>query len=302
MTTPSLLDDVIADVMPETAGQSSRRRNRKILVRLSWVALSSLIVFTVSKGADWLTAEHDTQVSNDADNKVDREGPAFSANVRLSTQYPEATLFNTPFTTEEKNQILGQPRDLGSFTKNHHGRGVYYGNIWFPGVKFHGYSEEWLVDLISDRKASLVINGLKVKGLKCTPAKANTVIVTVEEGAGSYEGMLFDLSASTDSPLITGDEEEHFREPFFAYKKIDLGNGATPGGLRIQVTSGTKDCTWKSFEATYIDSDGTHTQDITNNGKGFAVHGISEHPKQIFVHSIKGLAECTPLDLGKYKC
>lgn len=169
-------------------------------------------------------------------------------------------------------------------------------------VKSPGYSEEWLIDLISDRKAALVINEIQMKGLRCAPAKATTVIITKEEGGGSYEGMLFDPGRSIDTPLITGDEEKHYAEPFFKYKKIDLGNGATPGGLRVQVTSGFEDCTWKAFEATYVDSEGTHTQDITNKGKGFTVHGFPEQPKQIFQHSINGIVECTPLGQGRYKC
>ena len=76
--------------------------------------------------------------------------------------------------------------------------------------------------------------------------------------------------------------------------KIDLGNGATPAGLRIQVTSGTQDCTWKAFEVTYVDSEGTHTQDITNNGKDFAVHGLAEKQRQIFKFSELGIKECAP--------
>ncbi|MFF2654638.1 hypothetical protein [Streptomyces sp. NPDC058045] len=114
--------------------------------------------------------------------------------------------------------------------------------------------------------------------------------------------MFFNREHPAGAPRITGDSERHYGEPFFRYKKIDLGNGATPGGLRVQVTSGTKDCTWKAFRVTYVDSGGTHTQDITNQGHEFKVHGISAHPKQVFSYTLKGLVECTPVEVSRHRC
>ncbi|MDQ1048340.1 hypothetical protein [Streptomyces sp. V4I2] len=300
----SFADDLIESVLPDAADTDRRRRNRKVLISVGWVVVSSLVLFLLTKSIDWLTSEHDARVTSEADDKVDREGPAFSASVRQDTEYPEASLYNAPFSDQEKRQILGPRPDLGPFDKAHGARSVFYSDVWHASTRseWWGYSEAWLADLISDRQAALVINGMRMKGVRCTPAKANTVIITHGEGEGSYSGMLFDVTRSTSTPLITGSDEQHYGEPYFAHKKIDLGNGATPGGLRIQVTSGTKDCTWKAFEVTYVDSDGTHTQDITNNGKHFAVHGIAEHPKQVYEFTVTGMAECGPLERGRYEC
>ncbi|MHB6909476.1 hypothetical protein [Streptomyces sp. DB-54] len=306
---PSFLDDVIEGVMPEAADPNSRRRNRKVLIRLGWTVLAALVAFVVTKGTDWLTSEHDARVTNEADDKADRAGPAFSASVRLDDQYSEAHIFDAPFSPQDKQTLLGmtpQGDPLTPFYAAHHGRGVSSTDVHHPAmkVKSPGYSEEWLIDILSDRKASLVITGLRIKGLTCTAAKADTIISVRGQAGGSYEGMLFDLTRSTNTPLITGDEEKHYGDPFFKYKKIDLGNGATPEGLRVQVTSGTQDCSWKAFEATYVDSDGEHTQDITNNGKDFAVHGFVAHPRQAFeVRSYgKFVRECKILDGGRYAC
>ncbi|MDF3148773.1 MULTISPECIES: hypothetical protein [unclassified Streptomyces] len=289
-----LMDDVITTVAPETADVDPRRRNRKVLIRLCWVIVSSLVLFLVAKGAEWLTSEHDAKVAGEAEDTVDRQGPAFSASVRTDTDNTEATLFDEPFSAREKQRLVGPPKDLRPVTAAHHGRGVFLHDVWNRnmGVETWGYSEAWLVDIISDRKASLVINDMRMKGLRCAPARATTVIYKLDEGGAHYNGMLFDTSRP-DTPLIT-DDTEHYGEPFFQHKKIDLGNGASPGGLRIQVTSGTNDCTWKAFEVTYVDSQGTHTQDITNNGKGFAVHGIAAEQKQVFEFSVIGIAECAP--------
>lgn len=291
--TSPLMDDVVAGVVPEAADADPRRRNRKILIRLGWVVVSSLVVFLVAKSADWLTSEHDAQVANEADDKVDRQGPAFSSSVRTDTEYPDATLFGKPFSAEEKERLIGPPKDLRPYAATHDGRAVFVADVWQEsmGVEVKGYAQVWLVDIFSDRKATLVVNGMRMKGLRCAPAKARAAIVHRGEGVATYDGMLFD-TARSDTPLITA--EENYGQPYFQHKKIDLGNGATPGGLRIQVTSGTQDCTWKAFEVTYVDSEGTHTQDITDNGKDFAVYGLAAKQRQIFKFSEAGVEECEP--------
>lgn len=300
---PRFSDEVVAAVVPDAAHPDRRVRNGRVLIIVCSAVVSALLALLFSKGADWFTAEHDTRVSSAADDKVDREGPAFTASVRRNTEGPEAWLFDTPFPAGEERQILGMPKDLAGFTAAHHGRGVFYSDVWNStmGVAVQGYSEEWLVDVLSDRKASLVVTDMRLKDLRCTPAKARTVIVQRGEGMGSYEGMLFDV-ARADTPLITGEDEDHYGEPFFTHKKIDLGNGATPGGLRIQVTSGNQDCAWKAFEVTYVDTEGTHKQDITDGGKEFGVRGIAEHPEQVYEFVVTGLVECTPLERGRYTC
>ncbi|MGW2492311.1 hypothetical protein ACWCV9_34585 [Streptomyces sp. NPDC001606] len=90
------------------------------------------------------------------------------------------------------------------------------------------------------------------------------------EGSEENNAMLFDVTQSTDTPLIIGQGEQYACKPYFRFKHIDLGNGATSGDIRIQVTSRTQDCTWKSFEVGYHDSEGQHTQQITS-GIGFSV-------------------------------
>ncbi|MFB6557077.1 hypothetical protein ACFCWX_45425, partial [Streptomyces sp. NPDC056405] len=226
--TPSLLDDLVDGVVPEAADPDRRRRNRKVLIRLSWTVLAALVALVATKGADWLTSEHDARVTSEADDKADHAGPAFSASVRLNTQYPEARIFDAPFSPQDKKILLAmQPKGdpLTPFYAAHHARAVSFTDVHHPAMKVAspGYSEEWLMDLLSDRKASLVITDLRIKGLSCTPAKAATVISVRGQAGGSYEGMLFDLARSPSTPLITGDEEQHYGEPFFKYKKIDLG-------------------------------------------------------------------------------
>ncbi|PWG14683.1 hypothetical protein DF268_05220 [Streptomyces sp. V2] len=311
------LEDVIAGVAPDADHADPVRRRRRLVVGLGWSALAAMLTLFTAKGCDWLTAEHDARVADEAEDKADRQGPAFSVSVRPDTEYAEAMLFSTPFSAEDKAELLRTQKGQGTvepfldspltpFLKAHHGRGAFFGD---RGLAKHGsnpdytYAEAWLVDILSDRQASLSITGLRVKGLSCTPAKARNVIEIEEQAGGSYEGVFFDLTRSPATALITG-EEGNYGEPFFSRRKIDLGNGAAPMGLRVQVTSGTKDCTWKAFEATYVDSTGRHTQDITNNGEDFHVHGIAAPPEGIFEVSSSGpfVKECRILAGGRYHC
>ncbi|MBE8472325.1 hypothetical protein [Streptomyces justiciae] len=304
----ALADDVVATVVPEAAGLERRARNRRIAVSLAFTAMVTVLGVLAARGTDWFFAEHDARVASEADDKIDHEGPAFTASVRLDTQDTEATLFDVPFSAADKRTLLGMSMEEGKlqpFMAAHHGRGVSYSDVRSPsmGISYPGYSEVWLMDLLSDRQAGLVINDLRVKGLSCTPAKATTAIERKGQAGGGYDGMLFDLTRADPVPLDTA-ADENFGKPFFAHRKIDLGNGATPGGLRIEVTSGTEDCTWKAFEATYVDSEGTHTQEITNNGKGFTVHGISEHREQTFqLRPVEPfVTECTVSAQGELSC
>jgi hypothetical protein len=303
---------VIAGVVPEAADADRRRRNRKLLVGLGWPALTAVLALLVTSGWGWLTAEHDARVSSEADDKVDRAGPAFSASVRQDTEGADATIFDAPFSALDTAKLMGmRARDdtLPAFTKARHGRPIFVSDALLRPMQVaspgYGYAEAWLVDILSDRHASLVIDDLRIKGLTCTPAKADTVIEKLGQGAGSYDGMFFDLTSSTGDPRITGDGEQYYGEPYFAHKKIDLGNGATPGGLRIQVFTGTKDCTWKAFEATYVDSEGRHTRDITDNGKDFHARGFAANPRQMFLLRAtygRFVTKCTTFGDGKRSC
>jgi hypothetical protein len=176
---------------------------------------------------------------------------------------------------------MGQRDDAEEYAglvKSHGGK-----HLKSPSGFVKGYVKVWLMDLFSDRTAGFSVVGMRAKDLRCRPASAKMVVLSPSQGGGSYEGMLFDLSESAP-PIITGEGEEHFGEPYFSYKKIDLGNGATPGGLRVEVTSGTKDCDWV-FEVEYRDTKGVHVQEIRNGKEKFTIDGLPAHPEQLFVLS-----------------
>lgn len=231
--------------------------------------------------ADQFFAESATRTQNAVDDKLDREGDAFTVSVRDDTDSElPIYILDRPFTAAERQALYGL--DLRSDEGNR-----VFGSLVGSRAKKLAYSSEtasgfskiWLMDFHSDRDAELSVIGLRAKNLRCTTASATVLFLLPQQGGGVYEGMFFDLPEK-NTPTITGNDKNRGK-PFFSFKKIDLGGSATPGGLRVEVSSGTSDCQWV-FEATYSDAAGTRTQEITDGGKPFAIDGIPAGEAQRF--------------------
>ncbi|MBC3984525.1 hypothetical protein H8N01_18595 [Streptomyces sp. AC536] len=253
---------------------------------LAVVTVLALLGWAFPYTLDYLSTETTTRRAKEAEEKIDREGPAFTSRVReeeVGLDGGVVITMDRPLTPAESETLttadLGKEEDVRRFNKLVASHGGEKLNV--PAGRTDPYTRVWLMDLFSDRAASLSIVGMRAKDLRCEPASAKTVLHFPPQGAGTYEGMWFDLSKNP-YPTIADRSDKHFGKPFFSYKKIDLGNGATPGGLRVGVTSGAKDCDWV-FEVEYRDAEGTHTQQIKNGEKRFTIDGYPEHPEQTFV-------------------
>ncbi|QKW50232.1 hypothetical protein [Streptomyces buecherae] len=249
-----------------------------VLALLGWIFPYTL---------EYLSTETTTRHAKEVEEKIDQEGPAFTASVReeeVGLDGGVVIVMDRPLTPTESEALTeadlrkgDDDKRFDELVRSHAGERL---NV--PAGRTDQYTRVWLMDLFSDRAAGLSVVGMRAKDLKCEPASAKTVLHTPSQGAGTYEGMWFDLSKNP-SPTIADRSDKHFGEPFFSYKKIDLGNGASPGGLRVEVTSGVKDCDWV-FEVEYRDAKGTHTQRIMNGEKRFTIAGHPEHPEQQFVN------------------
>lgn len=256
-----------------------------------WSALAVVAAFLLawggSYGLDYLSATPTTRYEKEIADALDREGPAFTATVRENSEPRDRiAILDEILTPEERRELLGanQREDGGykkflSILKRHNTKELDY----FSALR-DGYSKSWFIDLYSDRSAGFSIVDMRIRDLKCTPASAKAVFLFPPEGAADRHGMLFeDISESTNpAPIISDIDDPHFGEPFFSHKKIDLGNGATPGGLSVTVSSGHNDCSW-TFEAEYGDTQGRHTQEIKNGKENFSVKGVPAHPDQLFI-------------------
>ncbi|MEU8100739.1 hypothetical protein [Streptomyces rubiginosohelvolus] len=241
---------------------------------------------------DYFSAEQTTRRAMEVEENVDREGDAFTVSVRKEAiELPSAYVLDRSLSPQEERQLmsidldkthLDEVEELVASVDGHRldGPGLYESD---------GYVETWLMDFFSDRQAGLAVTGLRARDLECRPAAARTVILVVYEGGGGYDGIHFDLSRPS-TPLAL-DPGNNLGKPYFSHKKIDLGNGATPGGLRAEVSPGIEDCSFL-FEAEYRDAKGTHLRKIDHNGRRFHVRGIPAEPEQVYVITIEGVINC----------
>ncbi|WP_406106637.1 hypothetical protein OG698_29700 [Streptomyces sp. NBC_01003] len=302
---------IIDAVVPGTLEISPDQRRRKVLWTLLTLLLLALAAWAFSYGLDYISAEQTTRHAKEAEDSVDREGSAFTSSIREDKDaIPSAYILDQPLTLAEKKKFLLKgnsgsldSKDLEKIVASHKGRGLE-----MPGLpESDGYTTTWLMDFFSDRTAGLAITALRAKELKCSPAAAKTVILVRLEGGGAYDGMHFNLSRpETPIALAPG---PYMGKPYFSHKKIDLGNGATPGGLYAEVSSGIEDCRF-AFEAEYRDAEGVYRQEIRNGKSEFEVRGIPANPEQIFVVTLESatdcggrpwrkIAECPPLPFQK---
>lgn len=276
------------------------QRRRRVLWTLASGAVVGLLAWLVPATLDYFATESTTRHSKQVEENLDREDPAFTVSTRVD-EAPAymAYVLDRQLTRTEADTFLesdadGNPNfeEVEELTATHGGHGLEDPS-W---DKSDGYSSSWLIDLFSDRSASLAITGMRAKDLRCGPAAAKTVILVRPDGGGAYGGIHFNLSEPKTPYSLTPDD--YFGKPYFSHKKIDLGNGAEPGGLRASFSSGVQDCDFL-LEAEYRDSLGVHQQEIKNASGRFAVRGLPANPYQFFLWTNTRVFDCGPHQLQR---
>ncbi|MET9386491.1 hypothetical protein ABZY09_36955 [Streptomyces sp. NPDC002928] len=310
---PSYMDDVVSVIAPDAFDSNPRRRNRKLVIAALFMLGATFLGACGDLLLSAVFAKEQAEIASGAEDKVAREGDAFSFSVEKSSDFPEAAMMNRLLSRAEIAKLSQADRDaLGTdgrhlldYVVSLGGVAGYSSNAYAIMGKKNAaaFSEEWLIRLVSDRSVPLIITDITPVQVKCTPAKAVSLVTVAWEGGGSTEGVFFDLTHKHYSPQIANSGEEHFGDSFFRYKTLELGNGQSSIGLRVGVSGGSKDCAWKSFRVTYSDTTGTFHQDITNGSKGFFVHGVDQaRIRQESVVTIKGVEECAISSPGVRNC
>ncbi|MBP0461997.1 hypothetical protein [Streptomyces montanisoli] len=149
------------------------------------------------------------------------------------------------------------------------------------------------VDLFSDRTSLLTIDAMHARTVRCRPAAATTVVRVPSQGAGPRQGLLFDLTKQDSAAIATGEGTAHEGKPYFRYSKIDLGDGATPGALRVEAVTSTKDCDWV-IDVEYSDSQGTHKTVVKDGKKPFFAAGVPADPasRWILNEQVRAFVDC----------
>ncbi|MER8045027.1 hypothetical protein [Streptomyces sp. NPDC094032] len=145
-----------------------------------------------------------------------------------------------------------------------------------------GPTTRFRLNLFSDRTSQLSVTGMEAVDVRCRPSTARFVLEHPAQGEASYPGVHFDLRGPAATPVIT-DEGEDQGQRYFDRRRIDLGGGSEPGGLRIAATVGTETCDW-AIKATYRDASGTRGEVVIRDGnKPFRAEAPPAAPDQLFL-------------------
>ncbi|QIQ05002.1 hypothetical protein [Streptomyces liangshanensis] len=292
---------MIADLaIPGMSETPPEQRRRKIKWALPAVAVIALLAWAFPSMLDYIATEQVTRRTKEVEEELDREGPAFATSVREDADAIYfAYVLDKPLNPAEKAVFMRKDGGdvipyLESLLTSHGGQGLQLPSI----PESDGYTSAWLMDFFSDRASGLAITALRGREIECEPAAAKTVVLIHPEGGGAYDGIHFDLS-DPEVPVSLA-PDENIGKPYFSHKKIDLGNGATPGGLYVEVSSGIKDCEM-SFEAEYRDAEGVRKQRIRNAKEKFRIRGIPAYPDQFFAVTQRVL-DCRAMQRSSEDC
>ncbi|KKZ74295.1 hypothetical protein VO63_08905 [Streptomyces showdoensis] len=121
--------------------------------------------------------------------------------------------------------------------------------------------------------------------LRCRPSTARFVLRHPAQGEATYPGVHFDLRRPGATPMIT-DEGDDQGQRYFDRRRIDLGGGSEPGGLRIAATVDAQSCDW-AIRAAYRDASGTRGEVVLRDGdEPFHAEGLPAAPEQFYLAQV----------------
>jgi hypothetical protein len=263
----------------------------------------SVITFVLTLVGGYLfdrsTADSRVKDEKDAEQSLDQAEQPFTA----AAMYDESGIDNwklaldRPLTAAEQNKLTSlRPSADGDFTeawrylRSLGGRILRYPSLLNAGPP-EGYgslgaeSTIFKLNLFSNRDSNLSIVDMRPSDVTCHEPSAKTVVAFPPQGGAAYEGILYNLMDKDFGPIIT-DEGDDQGQPYFSRRKIDLGNGESPGGLRVEALVRAKTCEWK-IQATYQDAYGgseKHVVTIQNGKKPFVAEAVPDDPDQLFLY------------------
>ncbi|OEJ93856.1 hypothetical protein [Streptomyces thermolilacinus] len=239
-----------------------------------------------------LTADTATQVQKEAEREADGRLPPFTAEVAYEsygasgTNFPDGTsiVLDRVLTADEQTRLTSLDfRDerfhqkVWELLEPLGARVVTLPSKVVGAPPGKGNSARtFQLRLHSDRARELSIVDLRATVEECSPPTARTVVSFASGGSAAIQGVVWYLASGVVVPLISDEDAPHAGEPFFRYHQIDLGDGASPGALRVESVADKESCSWH-VDATYTDTEGTHGP-VRHDGKPFSTEAVPQNP------------------------
>ncbi|MFF6776221.1 hypothetical protein ACFY8W_22020 [Streptomyces sp. NPDC012637] len=277
--------------MPNTLHLPAAKRRRTIGVRVA-VGVGLAVVAAVA-ATSWQVMSQPavTKSEQEAQDALDKQEAPFTVGVDYDQTPPQGwKVALDRLLTEAERQGLAARRDpekARAYLLSLGGRTIRYPSGFEDrtdlAMKYTGADATALhLNLFSKRQAQLTITSMEAVDVSCHAPTAKTVVVWQSQGGAAYEGVLFDLTTPGATPVIT-DEGDDQGAPYFGVRKIDLGGGASPGGLRVEALTRGRSCTWE-IKAKYRDAyQGFGTVTLKDGEKPFAAEATPARPEQLWI-------------------
>ncbi|WP_431869611.1 hypothetical protein [Nocardiopsis eucommiae] len=248
---------------PEGRGAPWHVRARAWAVYVVLTLLAGLAGFAGTYVYDLWSTEARLREQREAERALDGEGEPFTSDVTYDTTSFDSfsVVLDRPLTAEEGRTLQATPAsEVWEFLRPLGGRMIPLpagpGSAptregWTGGTGGHG-TAVFTLNLMSARASQLSIVDMNPVNVSCADPTAVTVVHQPPSGAASYPGVVVDLNHH-DPMLYISDEGPDQGEPFFNRRRIDLGGGLEPGGLRVEAQVTGRSCEWE-IEARYLDA------------------------------------------------
>ncbi len=273
-------------------GQSAPRRVRlgAWSISITLALLGTLATFTF----DLWSTEARLREQQKAERTVDQDRAPFSSSITYDTTSFESfqIVLDRPLTAEEGETLQATPSsEVWEFLRPLGGRLIPYtletapapptGGVWEDGTGGSG-TAVFTMNLLSTRTSQLSIVDMKPVNISCENPTAVTVVDYPPAGAASYEGVIVDLNHNDPMLYITDDGPDQ-GQPYFSRRRIDLGGGLEPGGLRVEAQAEGRSCEWE-LEAHYLDAqENTGQVILRDDERPFVVEVPPRQPEQYWL-------------------
>ncbi|MFB7482686.1 hypothetical protein ACFUEM_30730 [Streptomyces anulatus] len=271
----------MADVV-DPDGVDSGRGHGRIAARWAYGIGAAIAALLISGVVNIWFAGPTTRAEKATEKKLDdteqKNTPAFTARIKEEDpgDWPLYVLDRPLSETEKKKLLLlsgGDPHSLAEPRAAQR----YLRKL---GAVTASRNTTYSIALFGERKFALSITDMHAKIIKCRKPQAVTVIDFISQGNSSVSSVFFDLAEVNGPARVTDLDGGRHGEPYFKSMKIDLGEGESPGALRVSAESPEETCEWV-IVAEYRNSQGVFKAEIKNsNNKPFVAVGIPKNYKE----------------------
>lgn len=282
---------------PEGEGAPRRNRVRAWVISVVVALIATVGGFASTYAYDLWSTEARLREERAAQAALDQVNAPFTNSVSYDTsaQEPFQVLLDRPLTTKEAEEMQTLDNsDAWGFLENLGGRmvpGVYAGQEiaplggWSWGERPTNTqigSAVFTMTVMSVRNSQVSIVDMTPTNVSCTEPTATTVVEFPSAGEATYPGVIVDITHG-DPTLLVLDEGTDQGQPYFSRRRIDLGGGLEPGGLRVHAVSAAQTCEWE-IQARYVDARQNSGEVILrNDGEPFLVEAAPQRPDQHWI-------------------